>query len=40
MEASFDQLWIEKNGQPPDMPEGKSLWQITLSAVASGSLWG
>jgi hypothetical protein len=33
MEASFDQLWIEKNGQPPDMPEGKSLWQITLSQL-------
>jgi hypothetical protein len=33
MEASFDQLWIEKNGQPPDMPEGKSLWQVTLSEL-------
>ncbi len=33
IEALFDQLWREKNGQLPDMPERKSLWQITLSEL-------
>ncbi len=32
IEALFDQLWREKNGQLPDMPERKSLWQITLGS--------
>ncbi|HEY9710355.1 MAG TPA: hypothetical protein V6D48_19265 [Oculatellaceae cyanobacterium] len=33
IEGSFDRLWVEKNGPLPQMPEGKSLWQITLKQL-------
>ena len=34
LEASFNKLWQEKKQQtPPIMPEGKSLWQVTLKVL-------
>ena len=34
LEASFNKLWQEKKQQTlPIMPEGKSLWQVTLKVL-------
>jgi len=32
VETAFEDLWIENNGQPI-MPQGKSLWQVTLKVL-------
>jgi hypothetical protein len=33
LEASFEKLWVEANGTPPAMPEGKSLWEVTKKVL-------
>lgn len=33
IEASFEELWTEQNGQPQAMPEGKSIWEVTRKVL-------
>lgn len=35
VERSFQDLWIEKNGSPENIPENKSLWQVAINVLRS-----